>query len=609
MKYKEFEPKKYQEELSKIFDEIFSAKKLNQNKLRKILSKYPKDSDRLFSKDNLVAGLEYLKGEKLLNEKQRDSELPFILRKKPTRTISGVTTVTVLTKPYPCPGRCIFCPNDVRMPKSYIASEPGAQRALNNKFDPYRQVFNRLRALKAIGHPTEKIELIVLGGSWSYYPENYQIWFIKECFRAMNDFTGEDEKRNKGKAALPNDNFNNNTSNNDLNEELRKADGQKANEGKVIYNKLISTSKYKNLFQENITEDTETKWEDLSSEQKKNETAHSRCVGLVLETRPSLITNKEVLHLRRLGATKIQIGVQSLDDEISQLNKRGETKKDVAQAFELLRSAGFKIHAHIMPNLYGSTPEKDLKSYKELFESEDFKPDELKIYPTSIIKNTELFELFQKGKYKPYTTKMLVNLLADFLEMTPEYCRLTRIIRDIPSDEIESGNKKTNLRQLIEDKLKKEGRENPNIRAREIQGEKVQLKDLKLDIIEYKTSKTTEFFLQYITKERKIAGFLRLSVPNSKTSGKFKNSITPELDDCSIIREIHVYGPSLELRKDSAGEAQHLGLGTRLISDAAQTSKEQGFKKMAVISSIGTREYYRKKGFYDGKLYQFKSSF
>lgn len=605
MRKYDFNPQKYQKELTGIYCEISTLEKVTSKALDKILKKYPKDKNEIFSRDQLIRGFEWMVRENILNENEslKVEELKTQIRMKPTRTISGVTTVTVLTKPFACPGRCVFCPNDVRMPKSYIASEPGAQRALMYRFNPYVQVYNRLKALENIGHPTEKIELLILGGTWSYYPKKYQVWFIKECFRAMNEFSGA-----IAKTTIPTINDVADISEElkrDFNDELREKVGNKP------YNQLLQTPEFKVYIAKFISEDDlsilslEDLWNELTNQQEINSHGNSRCVGLVLETRPDTITEKEVYDLRKLGATKVQLGIQTLDDEISDLNKRGEHREETSRAFQLLRAGGFKIHAHIMPNLYGATPEIDLEVYKELFDSEQYKPDELKIYPTSIIKNTELYDLWQEGKYIPYTPQQLVDLIADCMEYTPEYCRLTRIIRDIPSTEIEGGNKTTNLRELVEYKLKKENRKNPNIRAREIKDKKVTLDDLFLDILEYKTELTTEYFLQYITKgnsdldERLIAGFLRLSIPNSQT-----NIITAELHNSAIIREVHVYGPSLELKKDSTGEAQHLGLGTKLIEKAKEISKEKGFSKLAVISSIGTREYYEKRGFKLQEIYQ-----
>lgn len=614
-KYK-FEPSKYKTELTAIVTELLNLSDITQKNVDKIIKKYPKDVKEMFARDHIIMGIEWLANEKLIGglTSDRANLLTRKLKLKPTRTISGVTTVTVLTKPFACPGKCVFCPNDVRMPKSYIATEPGAQRALMNRFSPYLQTFNRLQALKNIGHPTDKIELLILGGTWSYYPEKYKVWFIKECFRAFKEFplhAERSEEKERGDHAesmvgeaiaeqpINADELNTYLSK-DYNDELRSETGDKP------YNQLIQTQKFKNDFNKFISNEDEIVkkskeelWNELFKLQDENSKGSCRCVGLVLETRPDTLTPTETLNLRKLGSTKIQLGIQTLDDNISDLNKRGEHRAETSRAFNLLREAGFKIHAHMMPNLYGATPELDLKVYKELFSDLNYKPDEVKIYPTSVIKNTELHKFQQEGKYRPYETNELVDLIADCMEATPEYTRLTRIIRDIPSTEIEAGNKTTNLREVVENKLKVEGRKNPNIRAREVRGKKLEASDLKLDIIEYETQTSTEYFLQYITNKREIAGFLRLSIPVSK-----ENEVTDELNECAIIREVHVYGPSLELDKSSDGQAQHLGLGTKLIEKAKEITKENGFSKLAVISSIGTREYYDKRGFKLDKFYQ-----
>lgn len=598
-----FTPEKYKNELKSIILKILAKEDFDLKALDKILKLHPKDKNEIFSRDSIIAGLQYFaKSENAVEagfepvDIERFEDITDAIKLKPMRTVSGVTTVTVLTKPFACPGQCVFCPNDVRMPKSYIASEPGAQRALMNRFSPYGQVFNRLQALKNIGHPTQKIELLILGGTWSYYPQKYKVWFIHECFRAMNDFSRkydlsiDVESNNQEELKFVNIKQD---LKEDFNDKLRETYGNKP------YNQLIQTKEFKEVFTDKIISERDVTWEMLEKEQEFNSTCNSRCVGLVLETRPDSINPKEVLDLRKLGATKIQLGIQTLDDRISDLNKRGEHRVDTALAFQLLRAGGFKIHAHIMPNLYGSTPELDLQVYKELFESEDYKPDELKIYPTSIIKNTELYTLWQEGKHTPYTTQELVDLIAACMENTPEYCRLTRIIRDIPSTEIESGNKTTNLREIVEFKLEKEGRRNENIRAREVKTKSLKFEDLKLVEVPYSTQLAKEVFLQYVTSKNEIAGFLRLSLPINK-----QNIITEELNECAIIREVHVYGPSMELSKDSTGQAQHLGLGSKLIERAKELAKESGFEKLAVISSIGTREYYDKRGFKLDKYYQ-----
>jgi elongator complex protein 3 len=532
--------------LKKILKEISQTEKWDSNSLQKILRRYPKDGNKMFAKDELVS--EFIKIENSIEKSKLVKER---IRMKPTRTNSGVAVVTVLTKPYPCPGNCIYCPNEPNMPKSYIASEPGAQRALKNEFDPYAQVYNRLIALKNIGHNIEKIELIVLGGTWSYYVKDYQLSFIYECYRALNDVRKDTMNYI----------------------EPRKGELKKVS------------------------------WNDLEREHKKNETAYCRNVGLVLETRPDYITEQELEKLRRLGCTKIQIGIQSMSNRILKKNEIGRKSKDVQRAFEYLRLMGFKIHAHWMPNLYGSSIKKDIKDYKKLW-SKKLSPDELKIYPTSIIPGTKLHLLFEKGLYKPYTAEELEYLLETIIPLTPRYCRLTRIIRDIPSNEIVAGNKRTNLRQMIEKNLEKKNIYLGDIRSREIKNERIRFDQIELEEIEYNTTVGKEIFLSYKTKkDDKICGFLRLSLPKAKYS---KNHFFDELKDCSIIREVHIYGKVLGIESENRGEPQHLGLGRNLIEKAEKISKENNFEKIAVISAIGTREYYRKRGFSDGELYMKK---
>ncbi|HOZ44894.1 MAG TPA: GNAT family N-acetyltransferase, partial [Candidatus Dojkabacteria bacterium] len=336
----------------------------------------------------------------------------------------------------------------------------------------------------------------------------------------------------------------------------------------------------------------------------KNEKAYCRNVGLVLETRPDFLSNGELIYLRRLGATKIQIGIQSLSEKVLRENETGRSVEDTKRAFELLRLFGFKIHGHWMPNLYLSTEKEDIRGYKELFTT-PYHPDEMKIYPTSVIPNTELFDLYKKGKYKPYTEETLVKVVGECIASTPRYCRLSRVIRDIPSQEIVAGNKRTNLRQIVEEYLRKKGIEPEDIRSREIKGEDVRREDIVLEKIEYNTSTSREVFLSYKVKaEDKICGFLRLSLPKKSISKKHP---LKELRNSSIIREVHVYGKVVGIDKDSKeGEAQHMGLGKELVSLAENISKKKGFKKISVISAIGTREYYKKLGYKRDDLYMFK---
>ncbi len=530
------------ENSKEIFNKILSTRVWRENSLQTILKRYPKGGKGLYRHDELVEEYKRLVSK---NEISKSKLIEERIRMKPTRTQSGVATVTVMMKPFMCPGKCIFCPNEINMPKSYIASEPGAQRALKNNFDPFLQTYNRVKALQNIGHNTDKIELIILGGTCSVYPENYIVWFVKRCFDAMNSF---------GKTSF-------------------KLDTKGVNE---------------------IT------WEQLLEVQKYNETTVCRNVGLVLETRPDYITKEEVIRFRKLGATKIQIGIQSLDDTILKLNMRGHAVKESKNAFELLRLAGFKIHAHWMPNLYGSDVKKDIKDYKKLW-SEDFRPDELKIYPTSIIRNTVLEKYYKENKYLPYTYEQLLNLFVNILPLTPRYTRLTRIVRDIPANEIVSGNKSSNFRQIAEKEIARLGEKIQDIRSREIKGESVTWDNLELEVIKYDTSISKEYFISYKTKDTdRICSFLRLSIPKKET-------YITELKNSSIIREVHVYGKLVNIGNKSKGESQHLGLGKKMIKKAEEISKENGLKKISVISAIGTKEYYKEREFVPTNMYMSKT--
>lgn len=485
-------------------------------------------------------------------EMMADGEILGRIRMKPVRTLSGVTTVTVLTKHYPCPGKCIFCPDDVRMPKSYLPDEPGAMRGLHHEFDPYDQVASRLEALQAVGHPTDKIELLILGGTWSAYRRDYQEWFVMRCFDALNiNHEGYEEREGNDKRQKGSVN-------------------SVVNPGELVDAQLI------------------------------NEAAIHRNVGLVIETRPDEITAEELAWLRYLGVTKIQMGAQSLDDEILALNKRGHTVDELRSAMSLLRAGGFKTVLHWMPNLLGATLESDRVDFLRLWDG--IAPDEIKIYPTQLLAETELHEYWQRGEYKPYTTEELIALIADVKPSIPRYCRANRIIRDIPSPNVVEGNKRTSLRQDIHLEMKERGTKCECLRCREVRGKRIDIEMLKLDDLIYQAEYAEEHFISFVTPDDKIAGFLRLSLP-SKDAPK-TNML--DLKGAAIIREVHVYGQSLEVGAEKSGSAQHAGLGTRLMKKAEQISRASGFERLAVISAVGTREYYLGRGFKRGKFYLLK---
>ena len=471
-------------------------------------------------------------------EWEEDEALLSKIRMKPTRTLSGVTTVTVLTRYHPCPGKCIFCPQEDQMPKSYLSQEPGAMRGLQHNFDPYAQVNNRIQALNSVGHPTDKIELLILGGSFSAYPRDYQEWFVRRCFEAMNEENEMDQPE----------------------------------------------------------------FQTLKQAQEKNVRAKHRNVGLVIETRPDLVDRDALRWYRTLGVTKVQMGAQSLDDQILQLNKRGHTAQETLEATALLRAGGFKIVLHWMPNLFSATPESDRQDFNRLWGKGAYCPDELKIYPCQLLENTELYDLWRAGEYQPYSEETLLDLIADIKTQVPRYCRINRIIRDIPSTYIVAGNKNSSLRQDVQREMRKRGTQCQCVRCREIRKRQVSAESLELNDLIYHPAFAEEHFLSFDTPDDHLAGFLRLSLPED--TGK---SEIDELKDAAIIREVHVYGQSLEVGEDRSGIAQHSGLGTRLISESERIAREAGYTRLAVIAAVGTRAYYASRGFELGPYYMAKN--
>jgi elongator complex protein 3 len=510
-----------------ILDEVREAPDLSQKELSQILRSHTLPNGDMLSKQRIIEGYRELCRRE---ERSPDPALIRRLRVKPTRTISGVAPVAVLTEPHPCPGACIFCPEPSGMPTSYLPDEPGAMRAATHHFDPYDQTASRIETLRKIGHSVDKVELLILGGSWSAYPEAYQTWFVRRCLDAMNG----------------------------------------------------------------------TEADSLEEAQRLNETADHRNVGLVVETRPDLITPGEVDRLRRLGVTKIQLGIQSLDDEILALNKRGHSVAETRRAMRLLRLSGLKIVAHWMPNLLGATPESDLEDFRRLWEDPAIRPDELKIYPTALLADTALYERWQSDEYEPYDEETMVDLLSRCKTLIPPYCRVNRLMRDIPAPNIVAGVKKSNLRQIVQQQMAREGTSCRCIRCREVRGDPIDPDTLRLEIVAYETDATREQFLQYVTPEGDLAGFLRLSLPEAD----------PPIDElhgpegrCAMIREVHVYGPALGLGSALEEAPQHAGLGTALIEAAKRIARRAGYQRLAVIAAIGTRPYYRERGFELEELY------
>ena len=605
-----YDPSEDLEQLEQVLHALIENPPQRDEDWRRILRKHPKPKGGFFGKPALIAGARRLVSLKRLDPVACHKVLRTSLRMKPTRTQSGVSTVTVLTKPYPCPGQCIFCPNDVKMPKSYLADEPGAQRAANNRFDPYAQTWNRLLALHNIGHPIEKIELIILGGTWSAYTLEYRKYFVARIFEAANEF-GEfiDAHLSLGAPAPHAYEVEH------LQEVMIEANQSQqekfAQENTLnVYNQVVSRALRQNLNGRLNTQSESASWSDIEQRHQQNVNARCRIVGLAVETRPDEINAQEIDHLRRLGATKIQLGVQSLSDEVLSLNRRGHTVKQAQEAAAALRSAGFKLHLHWMANLYGSTPKADEEDYYKLFSDPHICPDELKLYPCSLIPDTPLMAHYQAQRWRPYNREELLQLLCDIMPRTPVYCRLTRVIRDIPSTDIHAGNQETNFREVVEAKLAQDGIALREIRAREVRGQKLSTRDPSLCIERYQTAISEELFLTYVDAENDyLLGFCRLSFPKSiheksPQEHYLSENMSQELKDSAIIREVHVYGQSLKIDEDHQSAAQHRGFGRNLIQEAKELSKKAGYKNLAVISAIGTRAYYEKLGFQQAPYYQ-----
>lgn len=498
----------------------------------------------------------------LLEKKKlkKNEALEKVLRVKDVRTDSGVAPITVLTKPWACPGRCVYCPTEVRMPKSYISSEPAAARALSLDFDPYKQVTQRVGALERNGHQANKIELIIKGGTWSNYPWNYRKWFIKRCFDAANHLT------------------------------------------------------------KHVTHNTKhrTRYPTLASSLKANEKAGYRIIGLTIETRPDWVDAEEIKRLREIGCTRVELGVQTLTDKILELTKRGHKVEDVIRATALLKTAGFKVDYHILPGQPGSTPKRDLEDFRRVFADPDFRPDMVKLYPCVVMKGSELFKWNEKGDFKPLEGKKLRELLIDMKTLVPRYCRISRMIRDFPAKDISSGTKVTNLRDEISREMKERGLACVCLRCREA-GHVPEVLSTKYQVPTclfeewYDNAGGREVFLSIEDKERKaVFAFLRLRLPplglrggegellkENKFQAHFEKiySAFPILRGSAIVRELHTYGTALNLKQTRSDAAQHKGYGRMLMEEAEKIAKREGYDKVAVISGIGVRAYYKMLGY------------
>lgn len=439
---------------------------------------------------------------------------PFLI-KKPMRTMSGVAVVAVMTSPHPCPhGKCAYCPGGVETgsPQSYTGKEPAARRADRNEFDPFLQVRDRIDQLTAIGHKTDKIDLIIMGGTFTSRDREYQEWFVKGCLDAMNG--------------------------------------------------VVSP--------------------DLKEAQISNETAAHRCIGLTVETRPDVFGDEQIELAMMLGATRVELGVQILDDEVLSISKRGHGVKEVIDCTRSCKEHGLKVCYHIMPGLPGSDPEKDLECFKRVFDDPDFRPDMLKFYPTLVISGTELYEMWGCGEYIPYDVDTAVELLSKMKETVPEYARIQRIQRDIPAPQISAGILKSNIRQLVNDHMRENGTSCRCIRCREVGHTGEVLSDLDLiemKITEYEASGGTERFIS-LEYNDSLIGYVRLRTDAA----------------ASTIRELKVFGKITTIGTDGE-DWQHRGFGKELMNEAERLAKEDGKGRIRVTSGIGVRKYYEGLGY------------
>lgn len=477
-----------------------------------------------------------------------------ILQKKPTRTISGVAVISAMTCPLPCPhGKCKYCPGgvEIRVPQSYTGKEPATRRAIRYNFNPFLQVTFRLHQLKTIGHPVDKVELIVMGGTLTAQCIDYQDWFVKECIRAMNEFEKNFDIINK----IGEEGF------------IKK------------YEKFKKEFRYR---------------EEI---QKENETSAVRCIGITFEPRPDWAKRDEIDRMLSFGVTRVEIGVQNPSDFVYRRVNRGHRVGDVVEATQQLKDSGLKIGYHMMPGLLGNRPDLDFNSFRKIFEDERFRPDMLKIYPCIVLKGTEYYEMWKKGEFEPINTEQAVDLIVRIKEIMPRWIRTMRIMRDIPSTLIDAGIKSSNLGELVYKEMERRGIKCKCIRCREVghlilKGIEPDERNIKLIRLEYNASGGKEVFLSFEDNKKDILiGFLRLRIPYMP--------FRPEIDrKTAIVRELHVYGPMVEIDEKPQYEWQHRGYGKELLAEAERISREEfDFDKILVTSGIGARGYYRKFGY------------
>jgi len=508
-----------------------------------------------------------------------------ILLTKPARSQSGVSVIAIMTKPIKCPhGKCIYCPGGLNsffgsVPQSYTGREPATMRAIRANYDSYMQVMNRLEQYIITGHVPQKVELIIMGGTFPSFADKYQKEFISYALKAMNDFSKMFFRgKNKGK----NFDF-------EYFKEFFELPGN------------VKDRKRTEIIQKKLHE-KKGKW-DLEKEQKRNETADIRCVAMCIETRPDYCREEHISKMLKLGATRVELGVQTIYNDIHRKIERGHFVKDVIEATRLLKDSFLKVGYHIMPGLPGSDFEKDINIFRELFLNPDFKPDNLKIYPCMVIKGTKLYKMWKSGNYKPLDAKSAAEIIIQGKQFVPEYCRIMRIQRDIPTKFTEAGVEMTNLRQYVDNLMKERILKCRCIRCREPKDKEIDYESIKIVKRKYEASNGTEVFISAEdVKNDILLGFCRLRIPYNP----FRKEILP----CSAgIRELHVYGRALPIDKknENYGSAQHRGFGKKLLSEAERIAQEEfGCKNIYVISGIGVREYYKRLGYERKGVYMFK---
>lgn len=487
-----------------------------------------------------------------------------VIRKRWVRSLSWVTVISLLTKFWWCPWKCVYCPTFDWLPKSYIPNEPAVMRAELNQFDPVLQIHNRLRALEVTWHKIEKNDIRIIGWTWSVYPKKYRDDFIKWIYDAFNTY--DEMKQFIEETDLANDKF--------------------------------ASFKLKKWFELKRSK-------TLEEAKKLNETSRLRVIWMAIETRPDWVTPEEIKELREYWVTRVEIGYQTTFDDINELNKRWHWNKESIAATKMLKDAWFKVVAHMMPNLLGSTPEMDKEALKRVFDDQSFRPDELKIYPMVVTDKSELTDIWKEGWFKPYDDETLIDLTAELEAMIPEYVRLNRTYRDIPASEILAWSHVSNLRQIVEEKLKQKWIHMVDIRHREIKDKWNDPINAIMNTYKYEASDWIEYFLTMEDKfDRTIFSLLRFRIPSfalNKTDNNDEKmyELMPELKWASLIREIHTFWDQLNVNEKWNKFWQHIWFWKRLIAEVERISKEEyNIDKIAVIAWVWVRWYYEKRWYH-----------